>query len=107
MEHSFFPKPKPHHQNSLHRLLCTHPAAKEAPSCAYLVLQLRECHQSGATCQQAQCSECTTPASGNEASFTGPLGFPEGNEESTEAALGTGAANDTLMLLVKERAGET
>lgn len=36
-----------------------------------------------------------------------PRGFPEGNEESTEAALGTGAANDTLMLLVKERAGET
>lgn len=103
----FFSKPKPHDQDSLHKLLCTHPAAREAPSRAYLVLQLRECHQRGATCQQARCSEHIILASGNEASFTGPPGFPEGNEESTGAALGTGAANDTVMLLVKERPGET
>lgn len=41
-------------------------------------------------------------ASGKEAGFGGPLGFPEGNKECIEVALGTGAANDTLLFLVND-----
>lgn len=41
-------------------------------------------------------------ASGKEAGFGGPLRLPKGNKECTEVALGTGAANDTLLSLVND-----
>ena len=40
--------------------------------------------------------------SGKEAGFGGPLGFPEGNKECLEVALGRGATNDTLLSLVND-----
>lgn len=85
---TFFSKPKPHDQDSLHKLLCTHPAAREAPSRAYLVLQLRECHQKGATCQQARCSEHIILASGNEASFYRTPRLPRGKRGEHRSCLG-------------------
>lgn len=47
--------------------------------------------------------EHITLASGKEAGFGGPLGFPEGSKEGREVALGTGVGSDTLLSLLNNQ----
>jgi len=87
---------------SFHKPLCTHPAAKTPPFCAYLVLSVGIHAIKGENCQQAQCLGVHWACTRQGSWVWRTPRFPEGNKSCLEVALGRSAANDTLVSLVND-----